>query len=55
MINVEIYDNKANPYPGMEVTLQNFWNAMITPEDDYAPYAPQTVRVRGIHDDYNFV
>lgn len=55
VINVEIYDNKANPYPGMEVTLQNFWNAMITPEDDYAPYAPQTVRVRGIHDDYNFV
>ena len=39
----------------MELTLKNFWNAAINPDDEYAPYAPQTVTVRGIKDDENFI
>lgn len=39
----------------MNLTLKNFWNAAINPDDEYAPYAPQTVSVRGIKDDTQFI
>ena len=30
VIDVKVEKGVANPYPGMELTLQNFWNAAIT-------------------------